>query len=156
MILQIFLILVAGVIVGYLLFLSAGRILAPGTIQNINNKICLNGACFSVEIAKTESERERGLMNRSTLEEGRGMFFIFDKQGTYPFWMKNTLIPLDIIWIGANNKVVYIAENVQPCKTIICPLINPGVPAKYVLEVNANISKSLDLKIGDKVDISIE
>jgi hypothetical protein len=112
--------------------------------------------CFSVELAKTDAEREKGLMNRTELDKNKGMLFIFDKEGIYPFWMKNTLIPLDMIWIDGSGKVVFIAQNVQPCKTLICPVTVPSASAKYVLEINAGISKEFGIKTGDEVKLNIE
>ena len=138
------------------MFQSAGTLLSPVTKQSIGNQICFGGNCFFVEIAKSSAEREKGLMYRENMDKDKGMFFIFDKEGLYPFWMKNTLIPLDIIWIDGNNKIVFIGENAQPCKTLICPITNSSVIAKYVLEINANISKNIGLKVGDFVNINIE
>ena len=106
-----------------------------------------------MELAKTEAEREKGLMNRTSLDSNKGMLFIFDKEDIYSFWMKNTLIPLDMIWINQNNKVVFISKNAQPCKTLICPVITPTVNAKYVLETNAGLSGKFGFKPGDAVDI---
>ena len=88
-------------------------------------------------------------MSRTELDQNKGMFFIFNTVGVYPFWMKNTLIPLDMIWLDSNNKIVFIAPNVQPCKTLICPNINPSVGAKYVLEINAGLTQKLNIKTGD-------
>ena len=140
----------------YLFFHSATVLLAPSTPQSVENKVCFARHCFSVELAKTEAERDKGLMSRSQLDKGNGMFFIFDKEGVYPFWMKNTLIPLDIIWINSDNKVVFIGHDIQPCKTFICPTTNPLVKAKYVLEINGGIAKEIGLAIGDRADVSIK
>ena len=144
------------IILIYLFFILSDRILSPATPQNRNSSICFGEKCFFVEIAKTSAEREKGLMYRNLLAKDRGMLFIFDKEGIYPFWMKNTLIPLDIIWIDSNNKVVFIANNVQPCKNLICPITNPLVSAKYVLEINANIAKTIGIKTGDQMVINIK
>ena len=95
-------------------------------------------------------------MYRKELDKNKGMLFIFDKEGIYPFWMKNTLIPLDIIWIDSNDKVVFISQNVQPCKNLICPSIFPTVKAKYVLEVNAGVCQEIGLKVGDELTIDIK
>ena len=92
-------------------------------------------------------------MYRTQLGKDKGMIFIFDKNGFYPFWMKNTLIPLDMIWMDGTGKVIFIAQNVQPCKTFICPSVMPTGSAKYVLEVNAGICQQINLKVGDKLDI---
>lgn len=116
----------------------------------VKKTICINGKCFFVEVADSYALREKGLMNRKELDKDSGMFFVFNKYGKYPFWMKNTLIPLDIIWIK-DNKIVFIAENVQPCKTIICPEVNPNTDANYVLEINAGLSKEFGFKIGDEI-----
>ena len=59
---------------------------------------------------------KNGLMFRENMDSDRGMLFIFEKEGEYPFWMKNTLIPLDIIWINKDKEVVFISENAQPCE----------------------------------------
>jgi uncharacterized membrane protein (UPF0127 family) len=70
-----------------------------------------------VEIARTDPERSRGLMYRQKLEPGRGMIFLFDHPEHLKFWMKNTYIPLDMIFIGADKNVVYIEENAEPLTT---------------------------------------
>ena len=122
--------------------------------QNLSNSVCVKGNCFSVELATTDAQREKGLMFRTELDKNKGMIFIFDSDGIYPFWMKNTLIPLDIIWIGSNNKIIFIGKNIQPCKTAICQVITPSASAKYVLEINAGISKEISLEIGDDMTIN--
>lgn len=113
--------------------------------------------CFNVEIAKTPAERERGLMFRAKLGENAGMLFIFEKEGIYPFWMKNTLISLDIIWIDKNFKVVYFAETAKPCPDVgDCPLISPGVLAKYVLEINGGSLSEENIRLGDAVYLILD
>lgn len=118
------------------------------------SQVCFKDSCFFVEEKKTKTEREEGLMNREKLDKDSGMLFIFEKEEVYSFWMKNTLIPLDIIWISLEKKVVFINKNSLPCKNVDCFLINPGIKAKYVLEVNAGVSELIGLKIGDLVQIS--
>jgi len=92
-------------------------------------------------------------MSRESLEPNQGMLFIFEKEGEYPFWMKNTLIPLDIIWINGEKNVVFVSQNTQPCLEDPCPTIEPNEKAKYVLEINGGISKEMGLAVGDKIDI---
>jgi len=116
---------------------------------NKENKVCFRQDCFFVEMATTPEEWSRGLMNRENLDENRGMLFIFDQEGIYSFWMKNTLIPLDIIWLNQNKEVVFIEKNAQPCKKEICESINPGQKAKYVLEINKGLVDKMGLKTGD-------
>ena len=135
-------------------FLSAIAVLS-GCTKAKKNFACFKNRCFIVEIAKTEQERKQGLMFRESLAQNKGMLFIFQEENIYPFWMKNTLIPLDIIWVDSNNEVVAIAKNTEPCKNIYCPNIDPLKKAKYVLEVNAGITDKTDLKLGDKLAIQL-
>ena len=123
--------------------------------QEADNLVCFGMHCFSVEIADTNAKRERGLMFRASLEKNKGMLFVFEKEGDYPFWMKNTLIPLDIIWINKDNKVVFISDETKPCEEeYSCPSINPDKNAKYVLELNGGSAKKIGLQTGDKIELS--
>ncbi len=116
------------------------------------SQVCFQNFCFNVELAKTVGEITRGLMFRESLGANTGMLFIFEKEGAYPFWMKNTFIPLDIIWINSEKEVVFVSENTRPCKDeYFCLSINPGKNAKYVLEINGGIAEKVGLKIGDKM-----
>ncbi len=114
-------------------------------------KVCIKSSCFNVELALTPGQRGRGLMFRQNLDSRAGMLFAFEEEGNYSFWMKNTQIPLDIIWISSENKIVSISENAQPCQKEDCPTINPSITAMYVLEINAGLSSSGGITIGDKV-----
>jgi len=116
--------------------------------------VCLNSRCFTVELATTQSERQFGLMNRKSLDLDKGMLFIFKNEDDHHFWMKNTLIPLDIIWINSSQNIVYIHKNAQPCSSYHCPSINPGKNARYVLEINGGLSDKYNISIGDKANIS--
>jgi uncharacterized protein len=112
--------------------------------------VCIKDNCFDVELAISGQEHGQGLMYRQTLEENKGMLFIFAQEGIYPFWMKNTLIPLDMIWLNNNKEIVFIKKNAQPCGTQICLPIIPREKAQYVLEVNAGIAEKLGLNAGDQ------
>lgn len=116
------------------------------------NQVCIKNHCFLVEIARSQQERSQGLMNKDYLAESRGMLFIFDKEDIYSFWMKNVLIPLDIVWINQDKEVVYVYKNAQPC-TEECESIKPDKKARYVLEVNAG---QADFKVGDRASFSFE
>jgi uncharacterized membrane protein (UPF0127 family) len=110
---------------------------------------------IAVDIADTSEERARGLMNRKNLAQGAGMFFIFEEEEQRDFWMKNTLIPLDMIFFDKDYRVVGISRNAQPCKADPCPLYSSGKPARFVLEVNGGVADILGLKEGDKADLII-
>lgn len=119
-------------------------------------QLCFGNDCFDVELALTSKERNQGLMFRDYLEENKGMLFVFAVEKEYGFWMKNTLIPLDIIWLNQNKEVVFISKNNQPCKNNECPTINPDQKTKYVLELNVGITDKIGLEVGDKANFNIE
>lgn len=127
--------------------LAAGFILI-GEINRRESRVCFKDNCFKVELALTKEERDLGLMFRESLVSDRGMLFIFPEEGEYPFWMKDTLIPLDIIWLDKDGKVVSIAKNVEPCQTDLCLPIDPNKKAKYVLEINGGMADKIGLDIG--------
>ena len=114
-------------------------------------KVCFEEKCFYAEIADSDFERESGLMNRTFLDKNKGMFFIFEEEEYHLFWMKNTLIPLDIIWLDKDQKVVFIKENAELCQ--VCTPIIPTVKSKYVLEINAGLSRELNINLGDSIKI---
>ncbi|HET8797251.1 MAG TPA: DUF192 domain-containing protein, partial [Thermoanaerobaculia bacterium] len=102
-----------------------------------------------VEVVADEQQRAQGLMFRDHLRPFSGMLFVFPQDGVYSFWMKNTLIPLDMIWIDANRTVVHIKRDVPPCRVENCPGYSPGIEARYVLELAAGEAKKRNLKPGD-------
>jgi uncharacterized protein len=114
-----------------------------------------NGAIpVVVEIASTPGEVERGLMYRKSLDDGRGMLFVFQDEVVHSFWMKNTLIPLDIMFIARDGpgagRIVGIAENTTPLSE--AP-ISVGKPSTYVLEVPGGWSKRVGVKAGDRITL---
>lgn len=118
-------------------------------------QVCFKDSCFDVELAITPETRARGLMFRESLEDNKGMLFIFPEEKIHVFWMKNTFLSLDIIWIDSNGKIVFISSNVQPCKEEPCPIIIPEYPAKYVLEIKAGRAEQIGLNLGDIVTINL-
>ena len=119
--------------------------------QGSRNKVCFQRECVTVEIADTDQKRERGLQNRQFLGRREGMLFIFAQNGRYSFWMKDTLIPLDMIWLDDSRRVVYVAANVPPCRSEPCPVYTPPYEARYVLELNAGMAQKLGLHPGSQV-----
>ena len=119
-----------------------------------NNTVCFDSHCFEVELAITQTERSNGLMYRNHLDQNKGMLFIFPNEDNHSFWMKNTLIALDVIWVNKKKEVVFINKNSRPCTNNSCFTIEPNTPAKYVLEINANTCDKIGLKVGDKLDFS--
>jgi len=107
---------------------------------------------FSVEVMRSPSELERGLMYRRFLPVDRGMLFDFKTEKPIMMWMKNTYLPLDMVFISKSGRVVAIAENTEPFSEKIIP---SGVPAYAVLEVNAGTVAKIDLKVGDEIRNSV-
>ena len=103
----------------------------------------------TVEIAADDDTRTQGLMFRDHLADDRGMIFLFPQKGEYPFWMKNTLIPLDMIWIDEARRIAHVGHDIPPCKADPCPSYPPNAQAKYVLEVAAGVAAKHHLKDGD-------
>ena len=103
---------------------------------------------FTVEIADSPMKQEYGLMCRKALGSDRGMLFVFPGQEPRAFWMRNTLIPLDIVYIGADGKVVSITRNARPLDET--PLPSAG-PAKFVLELAGGRAAQIGLLPGDRV-----
>ncbi|RXH23339.1 MULTISPECIES: DUF192 domain-containing protein [Bradyrhizobium] len=103
---------------------------------------------FSVEMATTEEEKQTGLMYRKELADGKGMLFDFSPEQEVSMWMKNTYVSLDMIFIGANGRILRIAENTEPLSTKI---ISSRGPARAVLEVVAGTAQKYGIRPGDRV-----
>ncbi len=118
------------------------------------NQLCIELTCIQIEKAITSQEQTKGLMFRENLNENSGMLFIFPDQKIRQFWMKNTLIPLDMIWINENKEIIGITKNAQPCKADPCQIYASNGPAKYVLEINAGFAQKKGLEKGQKIDFN--
>ena len=118
-------------------------------IVSFENKI------FQVELAQTDAERQQWLMYRESLDEDKGMLFIFPDEWTHSFWMKNTLIPLDMIrinTISGENRVVDI-QTAEPCNTPECEIYTPAWNSQFVLEINAWLAEKYWISTWDLVFI---
>lgn len=111
----------------------------------------IGGKEITVMLADTPEERETGLMYRDSLPKDEGMLFILDEEGVAGFWMKNTLIPLDIIYVNSDWEIVNIHHSVQPCTADPCESYFSDTPVRYVLEVNAGFAEQHDIKQGDSI-----
>lgn len=104
---------------------------------------------IDIEFAEDDYERETGLMHRSSLKDSQGMLFIFDQEEERGFYMKNTLIELDIIYLNKDGVIVSFAENAKPEDVTTLP---SQVPAQYVLEIKGGLSEDWVLEIGDRIE----
>lgn len=91
-------------------------------------------------------------MYRRHLGRGMGMLFLFPESDYRAFWMKNTLIALDIIYLDSDRRIVYVHSQVPPCKGDPCPSYPSPVPAQYVLELDGGEALRLDMKLGERLD----
>lgn len=110
-----------------------------------------DGWAVQVDLATTPSQHARGLMYVDDLPADRGMLFLFDTSEARPFWMKNCLISLDLIWLDERNRVVDISRQAPPCKEDPCPNYYPSGPARNVLEVQSGLTITHNLQPGDLV-----
>lgn len=128
--------------IGFLLCYTTHTLSLP--TQNIK----IGPTLFTVELADTPETRAKGLMHRNRLPDKTGMLFSYKRPQHVGIWMKNTLIPLDILWISEKKVVFHIEENTLPHSLKI---MRPQKRAQYVVELNAGEAKRYKLKIGDKL-----
>ncbi len=120
------------------------------------NEVCFHDHCFEVELALTPQSHERGLMFRESLGSDQGMLFIFDSLKQRSFWMKNTKIPLDILWLNEAYRVVGMAPQAPICEHDPCPVYDSPNLSLYVLEINAGFAQKWGIQIGDKAEFKLD
>lgn len=118
----------------------------------ISAKVAVGGQVIQLEVAKTPDQQAMGLMFRTELAPDRGMLFPFNPPRPVGFWMKNTLIELDMVFLR-NGKVVAVASNVPPCKADPCPAYGPEASIDQVIELRGGRAKELGIKAGDRLAI---
>ncbi|HET7528711.1 MAG TPA: DUF192 domain-containing protein [Candidatus Saccharimonadales bacterium] len=111
--------------------------------------VVIDGQDINVEVVKDQNELQKGLAGRTCILPDQGMLFAFTKPGQYPIWMKGMKFPIDIVWITADRKVAAIEVDESP-STYPDRFANK-IPAQYVLELKANRSQELHMKIGSSV-----
>ena len=117
-------------------------------------KVKLGNIEIRAELAETPAKRTKGLMFRKKLGKENGMLFIFPNESKHSFWMLNTFVPLDIIWIDSDKNVVHVERSVPPCTESIksaCKSYKPSEKARYVLEVSAGVFEKSNANVGEKV-----
>jgi uncharacterized membrane protein (UPF0127 family) len=124
----------------------------PTTAPRLPQAVLADGSSLSLELALTQEEITQGLMFRPSLPADRGMLFLFEIERVPSFWMKNTLIPLDLLFLGGDGTIVDIVADAQPCAAEPCPQYIPGHAVWAVLEVNAGTAERHGLKVGDTIE----
>lgn len=132
--------------------LMAGSALAANTTKTPS--VALHGKTFSTELALDDASREHGLMDRTKLAADHSMLFVFADSEPRYFWMKNTLIPLDILYFDKDRKLISIAADAQPCKADPCKVYSSYGSAQYVLELGGGVAKQAGIQVGDELTIN--
>lgn len=116
-----------------------------------------NGAVYTVEVPRNQVDRERGLMFRRRLPDRTGMLFVFPSRDRHAIWMKNCLIPLDLIWLDDARRVVAVLPDTPPCPKDPCPIYQPDAAGRYVLELAGGAAKREGVKVGSvlRFDVAI-
>lgn len=107
-----------------------------------------SGADYRIEVARTPEEQAQGLMFRESLPDNTGMLFPFSDRGVHRFWMKNTMIPLDMIWMDPEGRVLFVSADTPPCKADPCPSYGPDTPAASVLEIAGGKAAKEKIRVG--------
>jgi len=144
--------LIVSLAIGLIIFIFISISLINGN-KNIFPKsvgVQINNDNYYLEIAQTNRQKKIGLSNRNEICSNCGMLFIFNKEDQYPLWMKDTHIPLDMIWINSQNKIVKIITALDTDSEIT---YTNQEPAKYIIELPANEVFKQNLKIGDTIQI---
>ena len=129
------------------LFIAAGPV-RPAAQQTLEIASKTGVHIFAVEVVDNDADRAKGLMYRKKLPEGRGMLFDFHRDQDVSFWMQNTYIPLDMIFIRGDGRILRIEENTEPLSTRLIP---SGGPVRAVLEVIGGTTWKLGIAPGDRV-----
>lgn len=149
-----FILLVAWAFTMPLIALSADPEQPPTVVVPIKTPL---GATIYAELADTPIKRAQGLMYRETLPADHGMLFTFGDAQAWSFWMKNTKLSLDIIWLDQKKKIVHIERNAPICTRTddTCPQYRPNEGAMFVLELNGGRAAALDLQRGKRLDFKL-
>jgi uncharacterized membrane protein (UPF0127 family) len=115
--------------------------------------VTVHGARFRVEVAATPEQVARGLMFREHLDADQGMLFVYSRPTFVRFWMKNTRIPLDILYFDADRRLLKVFHSVPPCVVDPCRQYPSGEPVRFVLELNGGTAKQVGIEAGDVLDI---
>lgn len=142
---------IIAIVVVLFIFLAVGKYMPP---KFTNVKI--GNATVHAELADNQFKQVRGLMFRDSLPKDGGMLFVFQGEQKHGIWMMNMSMPLDIVWLGADKKVVHIEQNVQPCDALLfCPAYFPESKDRYVLEVAAGYVKKHDISLGSAASFNL-
>lgn len=136
---------------GFAALLGLTTLIAAPVLALDLARVTVGRATFQVEVAQTLEERQQGLMFRRELPQDQGMLFV-QPPGPAAFWMKNTYIPLDLLYFDADGKLLQIRADTPPCTTPNCPIYpSAATTVRYVLEINAGEAARRGIQVGDRL-----
>lgn len=131
---------------------AVSRAVPPTPRPQLPEAVLPDGSVLTLELALTDEERSRGMMFRPSMPADRGMLFVFPSSQLRSFWMKDTLIPLDIVYLDADGEVVSVSADAVPCFEEPCPQYRSDGPAAAVLEVNAGVAAARGVVPGARLE----
>lgn len=140
--------------IGLLLTSCASTVPTPTPTVTIRSPGGQVRASYRVELAQDAAAWQRGLMGRTSLEDGTGMLFVFPDDQHRSFWMKDTLIELDMLFVSADGRINTVAASVRPCEADPCPVRSSAAPSRYVLELAGGEAARAHVAVGDALDLS--
>jgi len=129
------------------IIISSYQLLAVPEVDFNTTKLTINQQIYTLEIAKSQDQRQKGLMFRTALGSKNGMIFIYSNSANHRIWMKNTLIKLTVLWVNEDGSVLGIKKP-EPCQRDPCEIYGLNQPSKYIIELNHDVH---GIKIGDKI-----
>jgi len=132
---------------------AAAVLLSGAAVAASGAYVEIKGHRYTIEIAADDASRAHGLMDRTHMDADHGMLFVFENDEPRAFWMKNTKIPLDMLFFDREQRLISVQHDVPPCVSDPCPPYRSGAPARYVLELNAGESAKMGLTPGDPIAI---
>jgi hypothetical protein len=127
---------------------------AAGSADSGPRAVMPSGAAYRLELALTPEDQAQGLMYRESLPPNTGMLFVFPTSEPHHFWMKNTMIPLDMIWMDESGRVLFVSANTPPCKADPCPTYGPDGPARQVLEIAGGMAAKEKVTVGSTLKLA--
>jgi uncharacterized membrane protein (UPF0127 family) len=113
-----------------------------------------SGAVYRLELATIPEDQAQGLMYRENLPDRTGMLFVFaGEPNPHHFWMKNTMIPLDIVWLNETGQVIFVSAETPPCKADPCPTYGPDAPVRRVLELAGGLAAKEGVVVGSVIEL---
>jgi uncharacterized membrane protein (UPF0127 family) len=127
---------------------------AGGGFRQVN--VTVNGLTLIADVSSTDEQRNKGLAVKDQLAENQAMLFVFENEAEHTFWMKDMKFPIDIIWMDANNTVVHVENNVQPCRTmLLCTTYKANGNSLYVLETVSGFAQKYGITKGTHIDFHL-